>query len=84
MLSVKTQDPWISLLVNSCLCYCISLQEDCSMFVYHGYESLIGPRPYKADHCCPSLPRAMACRSCLLALRVASYLKKTGIVFFKS
>ena len=46
-LYVKTQDPWISLLVNSCLCYCISLQEGCNcrgMFVYHGYECLTDPR----------------------------------------
>ena len=61
MLPVKTQDPWISLLVNSCLCYCISLREDCRMFVYHGYECLTDPRLYKADHCCLSLSRAIAC-----------------------
>ena len=44
MLSVKTQDPWISLLGNSCLYYCISLREDCRMFVYHGYECLTDQR----------------------------------------
>ena len=37
------------------------------MFAYHGYENLIDPRLYKADHsihCCLSLSRALA--SCSL------------------
>ena len=34
------------------------------MFVYHGYESLIGPRVYKAVHCFLSVSRAMASCGC--------------------
>ena len=78
MLPVKTQDPWISLLVNSCLCYCISLREDCRMFVYHGYECLTDPRLYKADLILLSLAlESYSLYRCLLALWVASYLKKS-------
>ena len=29
--------------------------------VYHGYECVTDPRLYKADHCCLSLSRAIAC-----------------------
>ena len=50
------------------------------MFAYHGYESLIDPRPYKADHFCLSLSRAMASCSSVFSC-LASQLKNTGIVF---
>ena len=54
--ATKTEDPWISLPVISCLYYL--MQQDCRMFVYHKYESVI--YPHTADHRCLSLSRAMA------------------------
>ena len=36
--------------------------------VYHGYESLIGPRLYKAFRCCLSVSRIMAVAFSSLAL----------------
>ena len=50
------------------------------MFAYHGYESLIDPHLYKADHCCFSLLRVMTSYSSVFS-SLGSQLKNTRIVF---
>ena len=54
----------------------VRLQDVC----LYGYECLTDPHLYNADHCCLSLSRALASLRCLLALRVASYLKNSYCV----
>ena len=54
----------------------VRLQDVC----FYGYECLTDPRLYKADHCLPLAFESFSLLRCLLALWVASYLKKSYCV----